>query len=291
MRKIMPRGKAVAHMDQLGLELADTATFKQWTETFEKVQATNRSINWWIGDALLIGETRWGEEYAQVVSPEWAENHKEKLWVCKRIPRDRRNVDCNWSIHREVAAMEPEDQVSWLDQAAFNAWTVKQLKAEIEAEKLRKHNQQQPTMFPEAEESQERHYDQGAARRAGYTDDEFQDLRRLIDEVRDFGNSINGEEVKQGSPSYVTMCGLEDRVMALLPKARASSDASPLMFIEDALSLRQQGWLVTMAEEADGGWRTTLKKGERQMSYGMNGNLPCAVVEAVLTAAISDRQN
>src|SRR3974390_1805595 len=205
----MPRGKNVAHMDELGLELAQNATFKQWSETFAKVQATNRSINWWIGDALLIGEERFGEEYSQVVEPEWAESHKEKIWVCRKVPRERRNAECSWSIHREVAAMEPEDQVEYLDKAAFGGWTVKELKEQINADRIRKHNQQQPSLFPEAEasqERQERHYDKGAARRAGYTDNEFDDLRKLIGEVRDFGNEINGEEVKQGSAAYVTMC-------------------------------------------------------------------------------------
>jgi len=46
---------------------------------------------------------------------------------------------------------------------------------------------------------------------------------------------------------------------------------------------------MTMDEDSVNGWRTTLRDKGDKAAYGMNKYLPAAIVEAVLTAAISER--
>src|SRR5262252_7309945 len=108
------RGPNVAHWNACSLELDLGASFAQWQRVYEKAWNDDRSSNWWLGDALLIGEARFGEDFASVVDPKWAEQHKEKIWVARKVTPDRRRENLSWSIHREVAALEPAEQEEWL---------------------------------------------------------------------------------------------------------------------------------------------------------------------------------
>jgi len=286
------RGPNVAHWHQTSLELDVGASFAQWQRAFEHAFKYEKASNWWLGDALIIGEERFGEDFAQVVDPKYTETHKEKMWVSRKVPPERRREGLSWSIHREVAALQPDDQEIWLGMAEANDWTVKDLKEAVAAWKARTHNQR-----PVEEENQDRFPLEGGEDRrvpkfdskSGYTETEFADLRKLIDDVRSFGVSINGGDIKEGSQAWATLCEIEDRVLAMLPKARVNSDAQPLLYIEDAIRLKHQGWLMTMDEDSVNGWRTTLRDKGDKAAYGMNKYLPAAIVEAVLTAAISER--
>ena len=287
------RGPNVAHWNQTSLELDVGASFAQWQRAFEHAFKNEKASNWWLGDALIIGEERFGEDFAQVVDPKYTEHHKEKIWVCRKVPPERRREALSWSIHREVAALEVDDQEEWLGVAEANDWTVKELKEALTAWKARRHNNPpkedlNQDKFPLEGGSDDRRvpkYDSAS----GYTEGEFADVRKLIEDVRSFGGAINGGEIKEGSQTWATLCEIEDRVLALLPRARVSSDAQPLLYIEDAIRLKYQGWLMNIDEDSANGWRTTLRRQDKAC-YGINKHLPSAIVEAVLTAAINDRQ-
>src|SRR5688500_8457271 len=74
---------------------------------------------WGIGDWVNQMEERFPELVAQAAevtgrSPATLSNHAR---VSQRVPLDRRRPGLSWSHHREVAALEPHDQLAWLERA------------------------------------------------------------------------------------------------------------------------------------------------------------------------------
>lgn len=52
-------------------------------------------------------------------------------WVASRIENVRRRTSLPWSHHKEVAALEPEEQDRLLDQAELGEWSRHQLREAV----------------------------------------------------------------------------------------------------------------------------------------------------------------
>jgi hypothetical protein len=75
--------------------------------------------SWGIGDWVNEMEARYPELVAQAAeatgrSPATLSNHAR---VSQRVTIDRRRPGLSWSHHREVAALEPGEQIDWLEKA------------------------------------------------------------------------------------------------------------------------------------------------------------------------------
>lgn len=94
-----------------------------------------RSTSWLIGDLILYGETVYGEKYAQAITltglaEQTCANYAS---ICKNIPPSRRRVGISFSLHQEVAYLEPQQQNEWLDKAEQQEWTKAKLRYELQA--------------------------------------------------------------------------------------------------------------------------------------------------------------
>lgn len=93
----------------------------------------NHSSRWWIADLLNFVEMRHGEYVAHVseatgLAPQTIENI---MSVGRRVPPSRRRERVSFSLHAEVAALEPEEQVRWLEVAEKERLTKTELRARI----------------------------------------------------------------------------------------------------------------------------------------------------------------
>lgn len=112
------------------LDLPARMTFKQWSRLGEVLQRFERSAAWWIGEWAVYGEQHFGERYADAISEESGyavETVRVAQWVAERVPPDRRRSDLSWAHHRAVAALEPDEQEAWLDKAASDNLTTREL--------------------------------------------------------------------------------------------------------------------------------------------------------------------
>lgn len=130
-----------------GVELTDThlkipgdIEFPQWQKLVEMTGRVSRSSQYWVGDALLAGEMRFGEvasQYSDLTGydPKTLMNF---IWVCRAVAPERRRSDLTFGHHALVAGQPSSLQAYWLTQAAENKWTIVQLREamqpEIEAE-------------------------------------------------------------------------------------------------------------------------------------------------------------
>jgi hypothetical protein len=93
-----------------------------------------RNHQWWVGDALVDGEKRFGEdEYSQLVESADLEPHTltNYRWVAASVEPSRRREDLSWSHHAEVARLAPETQTLMLAEAVERSWGVRELREAV----------------------------------------------------------------------------------------------------------------------------------------------------------------
>ena len=118
---------------------------EEWAQALQLLGRMSISVSWWIGDALIFGERRYGEQMAQYVS-ELGLSEKtmlNALWVCKSVhPSQRRDAPLSFGHHDAVARLAPEDQDAWLNRAEAGdvlpngekrPWSVSRLRQELRA--------------------------------------------------------------------------------------------------------------------------------------------------------------
>ena len=96
----------------------------------------NNSSRWWIADLLEYVQMRHGEYVAQVaeatgLAPQTIENI---LSIGHRVPPEQRVDGVSFSVHAEVAALEPMAQSRWLKIAKEQRLTKMELRAKIKPE-------------------------------------------------------------------------------------------------------------------------------------------------------------
>jgi N6-adenosine-specific RNA methylase IME4 len=131
---IGPRGLNLpGKVTQVGLELPDGLTFEEWNGIGECLQGVDRSLQWWIGDWLRFGESRYGEKYAQAV--EVTGKDYDTVAAAKRVADrfeiTRRRVNLSWSHHAEVAALPSEAADRLLDLAEGEGWSRNELRKRV----------------------------------------------------------------------------------------------------------------------------------------------------------------
>lgn len=129
------------------LELTDAMPLEAWLDLCRSLGAMAAGHQWWIGDALVYGEERYGEESAQGESelglaPQTALNYR---YVASRLEPRRRRSDLTWSHHAEVARLSGEAQERCLAIAVEEAWNVRQLRDYVAIT----YPQSQPKLFGE----------------------------------------------------------------------------------------------------------------------------------------------
>lgn len=125
-----------------GLIIEGQPTFEQWHEAGKWLKYVEGAIQWWIGDWLNYGETRWGEMYTQALEEtDYAKGTlRNQKYIADKIPPSRRNDKLHYSHHIEVASLEPEQQIEMLDLAEQECLTARQLRQKVKALKMQNGN-------------------------------------------------------------------------------------------------------------------------------------------------------
>ncbi len=96
-----------------------------------------RVTSWILGDVLLYSEARHGERYAQIEAATGlaVSTLQNYCSISKRVPPARRRASLDHGHHAEVAALEPHEQIEWLDKAEAEGWKRDELRAALRVEK------------------------------------------------------------------------------------------------------------------------------------------------------------
>lgn len=97
----------------------------------------HETLKWAIGDYLLEGERRYGQEAYQLQEALGIseESRRQYVRVAEAIPMSRRHPELTWSHHRAVSALEPSEQDEWLRRAEESGWSKADLEAHRHPEK------------------------------------------------------------------------------------------------------------------------------------------------------------
>ena len=105
----------------------------QWLATGRRLGAIGRCSQWWIGDWIRYGATRWGERYVEAarVTGYDVASLRNMAWVASRFDLSLRSDKLTWSHHVLLAPLELEEQAVWLDRAQRERLSVADLRLEL----------------------------------------------------------------------------------------------------------------------------------------------------------------
>jgi hypothetical protein len=114
-------GSTSPHMRRLALGWAAPAQLDRpgWLAAGISLAEFGRVNNWWVGDWIRYGNTRWGRKYTEVARITGLDSKtlRNIAYVASRFDLSRRRDNLTWTHHAEVAALAPEQQDEWLDRA------------------------------------------------------------------------------------------------------------------------------------------------------------------------------
>lgn len=135
------------------LVLRPDTPFEVWQAVMSKLRDAERSLQFWVGDALVYGEAHYGEaafadlERQDKTLANWAT-------VSRGVAPSRRRESLRFSHHAEVVSLKPEQQTEVLDKAEENDWTVRETREEVE--RVKQESAEREFGNPEVIETNER---------------------------------------------------------------------------------------------------------------------------------------
>jgi hypothetical protein len=118
---------------QTSLVLPEDMPVEQWEEVGKKLSGMAKHMQWWWGDWLNFGESRYGEKYKVVVekfgiNPKTA---RQYAWVAREFEMSNR-LDISWTHHLAVAGISDEsERTELLQMAKSEGWSKSRLQQEI----------------------------------------------------------------------------------------------------------------------------------------------------------------
>lgn len=109
----------------------------EWLGVGRRLGAIGRGSQWWIGDWIRYGTSRWGEKYAEAarVTGYDVASLRNMAWVSSRFDSSLRNDKLTWSHHVLLAPLATEERRLWLDRACEEGLSVSQLRLELRVAK------------------------------------------------------------------------------------------------------------------------------------------------------------
>ena len=104
----------------VGLTVTGDMEFSEWMDLMQSLVRLETAFQFAIGDALIWGESRYGEKYSQAMEATGLSYQAlaNMVWVARKVPMQNRMDGLSWTHHRVVASVEPVDQLPFLEYAS-----------------------------------------------------------------------------------------------------------------------------------------------------------------------------
>lgn len=120
---------------ECALALRPDLPFEQWEHIGDQLHGMTQNAQWWWGDWLNFGETRYGEKYKVAVEKYGLslETAKKYSWVAREFEKGLRS-HLSWSHHKELAGISDlEQRQQLITEAIEHKWSKARLRQEINA--------------------------------------------------------------------------------------------------------------------------------------------------------------
>lgn len=119
-----------------GLVFARGLSLGEWREVGARLGQVEGALAWYIGDWLNAGEgsgyiTRERYDEAETLTGLNGVTLRLRSWVARSYESYRRRYDLSWSHHADLASLAEAEQDVWLDDAAENHWSQKELREQL----------------------------------------------------------------------------------------------------------------------------------------------------------------
>lgn len=106
-------------LTSVGLTFIGSVTFDEWLGLMSTLVRMETAFQFAIGDALIYGESRFGEKYSQAMDVTGLsyQTLANLTWVSKHVPQSNRVDGISWTHHRVIASVDVEDQRGFLEMA------------------------------------------------------------------------------------------------------------------------------------------------------------------------------
>jgi hypothetical protein len=120
----------------------------EWADQGRRLGVVGRAVGWWVGDWLRYGNERFGERYVRAarITGYDVQTLMNMVYVASRFEPARRHEHLSFSHHAELAALEPEAQDAWLEQAEAERLSVRCLREEVRRARTREAEAAEPEL-------------------------------------------------------------------------------------------------------------------------------------------------
>lgn len=105
--------------------------FERFADACHALQQIESGHQYWIGDALIYGKEKYGEEYAQAIPDGKADTWRQYEWVCSRVPVEIRKHLTGYAQARIMARLTLERQQALVRECKPLALTSRALADEV----------------------------------------------------------------------------------------------------------------------------------------------------------------
>lgn len=122
-----------ATFTERSLTLPEKLTIKGWLRVVEAIDTVREGARWWWGDAIIQGESRWGDTYSQALDAgKYNYDTLRALVSCaKRYPPAERIYDLSWSHYHAAMGVPLDVARDLLVQASADDWSVMQVRERV----------------------------------------------------------------------------------------------------------------------------------------------------------------
>lgn len=121
-----------AHGSLVGLMLPERLTFNEWQRIGVQLDVQQNASLWWIADWAAYGDRHYRRDYGEALEQVYSRQSLHDLaYVARNVESSRRRENLSFTHHREVAALEPDWQKVWLDDAETQGWSTRELRERI----------------------------------------------------------------------------------------------------------------------------------------------------------------
>ena len=101
------------------LSFREDTPFEVWSEVFKRLKSAEKSIQWWLGDALRFGESRYGQKYTQLLEETdyTYGTLRNAAWVAGKYSVSDRHDNLPFGHHQVVASLPSEERHALLSEA------------------------------------------------------------------------------------------------------------------------------------------------------------------------------
>jgi hypothetical protein len=105
----------------------------EWVAVGHRLGRISRCNQWWVGDWLRYGSSKWGERYVEAarITGYDVRSLANMASIAASFDVSRRRENLTWSHHAAVAGLPHEEQDRWLDRASAERLSVADLRIEL----------------------------------------------------------------------------------------------------------------------------------------------------------------